>query len=93
MVRKADEYLSLITSYIDGRIDAKSFSRMYLEKFKNEISELPEDSFEILDRLFGDVDSYTDDEDLSASMPSFYLSAEQLKEQAAMAAAELTNGV
>ncbi|EKT4440062.1 colicin immunity domain-containing protein [Stenotrophomonas maltophilia] len=90
---KADEYLSLITSYIDGKIDTKSFSRMYLEKFKNERSELPEDAFEILDRLFGDVDSYTDDEELLASMPSFYLSAEQLKEQAAMAAAELANGV
>ncbi|PZS74528.1 colicin immunity domain-containing protein [Stenotrophomonas maltophilia] len=92
-MRRTDEYLSLITSYIDGKVDARSFSGVYLEKFKSERSELPGDAFEILDRLFGDVDSYTDDEDLLASTPSFYLSAEQLKERAAMAAAELANGV
>jgi len=89
MIRKSAEYLSLIDAFVGGEIDADEFSGRYLEKFKNEDVALPEESFMVLDGLFGDADSYTDDEKLLASLPAFYLNAEQLKEQAMSAAVEL----
>ncbi len=89
MIRKSDEYLSLIDAFVGGEIDADEFSGRYLKKLKNEDVALPEGSFMVLDGLFGDADSYTNDEKLLASLPAFYLSVEQLEEHAMNAAAEL----
>ncbi len=93
MIQKIDEYVSLISGFISGDIDAVEFRDRYLDKFKNEEVSLPEKSFDVLDRLFGDIDSFTEDDDLLASMPDFYVDAEQLKKRAIKAVAELANTV
>lgn len=91
MIQKIDEYVSLISGFISGHIDAVEFRDRYLYKFKNEDVSLPEKSFDVLDRLFGDIDSFTEDGELLASMPDFYVDAEQLKKRAIKAVAELVN--
>jgi UDP-galactopyranose mutase len=89
VIQKIDEYVSLICGFINGNIDVLEFRDRYLNKFKNEDMSLPEKSFDVLDQLFGDIDSFTEDSDLLASMPEFYVDAEQLKKRAIKAVADL----
>ncbi|MDO5610856.1 MAG: colicin immunity domain-containing protein [Pseudomonadota bacterium] len=89
VIHKIDEYASLISDFINGDIDAVEFRDRYLDKFKNEEVSLPERSFDVLDRLFGDIDSFTEDEELLASIPDFYVDAKQLKKRAIKAVTEL----
>ena len=58
---RLQDYASLLNDFISGRITPKTFETIYLRKFKAETIELPEHAFEVLDRLFGDVDAYCDD--------------------------------
>ena len=55
------KYVSLIRSFVDGRIDAVSFESRYLEMFKNETVSFDDALFEVLDALFGDVDAFCSD--------------------------------
>ncbi len=55
------------------------FSDAYLGRFKREQVMLPEPAFAILDRLFADIDAFTDDPALLAAAPAFHLTNEQLK--------------
>ena len=52
------KYVSLITSFVRGQVDAKAFETSYLRLFKHEPAMLPEEVFDVLDRLFADVDAY-----------------------------------
>ena len=47
MIQKIDEYVSLISGFINGDIDAVEFRDRYLDKFKNEEVSLPEKSVSI----------------------------------------------
>jgi hypothetical protein len=49
---------------VTGVINAHQFEIMYLEMFKNETNELPENIYEALNNLFLDVDSYCRDPEL-----------------------------
>lgn len=75
-------YLSLISDFTAGSVGAVEFCDRFITSFKEEKVDLPEREFLILDELFGDADSYTDDQELIVAMPDFYVSAEQLKERA-----------
>ena len=55
------KYTSLIERFTSGTIDATRFESEYLRIFKNEVSQLPESVFEILDALFADVDAFCPD--------------------------------
>jgi hypothetical protein len=72
------KYADLITSFIGGQVDAKSFETSYLRLFKQETSTLPEEVFRALDKLFADVDAYCPDQDLCGEDD---LNEEQLRER------------
>lgn len=59
-----EQYILLITQFIAGDITASQFEVLYLEMFKNESRELPEDIYNILNGLFSDVDAYCGDSEL-----------------------------
>ncbi|WP_187775685.1 colicin immunity domain-containing protein [Luteimonas suaedae] len=82
------EYVSLINGFLCSAIDAIEFRDRLIGKFKNE-KDLPEREYVILDQLFADADCFTEDSELLASRPDFYISSDQLKERATEALAAL----
>lgn len=80
------DYLALIDWFVDGAISVEEFQARYLELFKTETRLLTEGLFELLDGLFGDVDSFTKDPELLAARPDFYLDEPKLRERARVAA-------
>jgi len=59
-----EQYILLITQFVTGDITASQFEVSYLEMFKNESRELPEDIYNVLNGLFSDVDAYCGDPEL-----------------------------
>jgi len=59
-----EQYILLITQFVTGDITASQFEVSYLEMFKNEAKELPEDTYDVLNSLFSDVDAYCGDPEL-----------------------------
>ena len=59
-----EQYILLITQFVAGDITASQFEVSYLEMFKNESRELPEDIYNVLNGLFSDVDVYCGDSEL-----------------------------
>ena len=57
-------YMELVKSYIDGEIPTSQFERTYLELFKEETRIPPADIYEILNKLFTDVDAFCADPNL-----------------------------
>ena len=55
------KYVSLIASFLGGSVDASTFEPLFLGMFKNEGVIFPPIVFNVLDRLFADVDSYCAD--------------------------------
>jgi hypothetical protein len=62
--RTLSEYVQLIDSFVHGEISALEFERVYLQMFKEDPTIRPETEYEILDRLFSDVDSFCADSGL-----------------------------
>jgi hypothetical protein len=62
--KMCDKYAPLISSFIDRKISAQEFESRYLKLFKNDQDQIRSREFDILDRLFADVDEYTADPDL-----------------------------
>ncbi|WP_082973438.1 colicin immunity domain-containing protein [Mycobacterium sp. E2327] len=58
------KYAPLIASFVDHQISAREFESRYLTLFKNDRDQVRSREFNILDRLFADVDEYTADPDL-----------------------------
>lgn len=69
-VKWLEQYILLITQFVAGDITPSQFEVSYMNLFKNEEKELPEDIYDVLNGLFSDVDAYCgdlelrDDEDL-----------------------------
>ena len=59
-----EQYILLITQFIVGEITTSQFESRYLEMFKNETNQFPESVYDVLNKLFSDVDSYCGDPDL-----------------------------
>lgn len=72
-------YAALIGEFVRGEMSVAAFSDAYLGRFKREQVMLPEPAFAVLDRLFAEIDAYTDDVALLAAAPDFHLNGEQLK--------------
>jgi hypothetical protein len=81
MSKPAQDYRLLLERYLSGELTAEKFQSTYLDRFKTERQRLDEPLFELLDSLFGDVDSYTKDPELLVENPSFYLDEERLREK------------
>lgn len=62
----------------------EEFQAIYLDRFKNE-EQLDEPLFELLDEIFSDVDSFTNDQQLLAENPRFYLDEAGLRERVRVA--------
>jgi hypothetical protein len=62
--RMADRYRPLISVFINKEISASEFESRYLALFKRDKGKVGGEKFEVLDRLFGDVDAYEPDPEL-----------------------------
>jgi hypothetical protein len=62
--RMAARYRGLISRFINREISAGEFESFYLALFKHDKDQVPSPQFEVLDRLFADVDDYVADPDL-----------------------------
>jgi Bacterial self-protective colicin-like immunity len=84
-----ESYFHLFSKFLDGAASAHEFQRAYLDKFKNEEVRFDERIYDLLDALFGDVDAFTDDLELLAENPNYYVSEEVLKDLVSQAARDL----
>jgi hypothetical protein len=75
-------YVDLISAFVGRKIEAGVFESEYLHAFKNDPTDWPEDSYQVLDGLFGDVDAFSSDRDLRNADG---LDEEQLRTKAAVA--------
>ncbi|THF63408.1 colicin immunity domain-containing protein [Pseudothauera rhizosphaerae] len=80
MSNAAVEYGLLLKKFLDGAISVDEFRVTYFDRFKNE-GRLNEPLFNLLDELFGDVDSFTTDQELLDENPEFYLDEKGLREK------------
>jgi len=74
-------YIELLTKFVEGTITIDQFQESFLTKFKQEESFTSDEEFKILDKFFGDVDSYLD-EDSELFDPDFDLTEEELMSSA-----------
>ena len=91
MSTPAQDYRLLLERYLSGELTVERFQSMYLDRFKTEQQRLDEPLFELLDGLFGDVDSFTKDPELLAENPNFYLDEERLREEVRRVVKKLSN--
>lgn len=60
----ANRYKQLILNFINQEISATEFEKSYLLLFKSDRSKVGGEKFNILDKLFADVDAFVDDPEL-----------------------------
>ena len=84
------DYGLLIEQFLHGAMSVEEFQATYLHRFKNE-GQLDGPMFELLDELFGDVDSFTTDQQLLTVNSGFYLDEAGLREKVQFAASRLSN--
>ena len=58
------EYFNVMESFQTGKIDASDFEGRFLDLFKREQRVFPEKVFNILNKLFSDVDCFVSDPQL-----------------------------
>jgi hypothetical protein len=89
-MNKLVDYERLFERFLSGAMPVEEFQAAYLDLFKNE-GQLGEPLFELLDELFGDVDSFTTDPQLLAENPNFYLDEAGLRQKVRKAAVRLSD--
>ena len=89
----SDEYKNLMDKFLSGETPAEEFQLAFLERFKNETTLFGADVFELLDRVFSDVDAFCADPKLFAKLeaerPGFYLDEQSLRNRVAEASKRL----
>jgi hypothetical protein len=70
----------LLQQFLDDRVTANEFKGIFLRLYKLDPTAWPADIFDVLDRLFADVDDYCSDSELRAKVGG--LDAEELRERA-----------
>ena len=70
--------MRLIQSYVEEEITAAEFSRSYIDEFKDEDPGLSDETFSILQTLFGAADAYCEDPDLRGE---WEIDEDQLKDE------------
>ncbi|MCP9274035.1 colicin immunity domain-containing protein [Mycolicibacterium arenosum] len=73
-------YRDLIERFISGEISADVFERDYMKHFKSDPNQIVGDEFDVLDRLFADIDEYVDDPVIRQDTGG--ISGEELRERA-----------
>jgi Bacterial self-protective colicin-like immunity len=85
-----EKYTSLLQDYVSKTIDANEFESKFLKLFKSDESFRPQKEFDILDRLFSDVDAYCKDPELLRKLdPRFNIGEAELRKRAERALLEL----
>jgi len=85
-----DDYILLLNQFANGFISVEKFRKMYFYKFKNETGGMSDQLFQILEELFGDVDSFTTDPELLAGNSTYYLNESTLREKVGCTLRHLT---
>jgi len=67
VAKMLEGYEEVIRRFISGQIDADKFENDFLTHFKTDTNQVAGDEFDILDRLFTDVDEYIADPNLRAA--------------------------
>lgn len=75
-------YMGLLQKFVAREISASQFQSAFFTQFPNDACEMDDSLFLLLDELFGDVDSYTDNPALLAKEPDFYLDEAGLEKKA-----------
>ena len=70
-------YINLLKDFLCNKITADDFERRFLGMFKSETNCYSKLEFQILDKLFGDVDAYCSDPELLD--PEYDITEEDLK--------------
>ncbi len=73
-----EKYIKLLQSFADRKISADEFEQRFLQLFKGDNNLQPAREFQILDKLFADVDAYCSDPDLIED-PRFDIGEVQLQ--------------
>jgi Bacterial self-protective colicin-like immunity len=81
--------LGPINNYLKRGVSSDLFQSEFISAFKNDI-DLSETEYDILDELFGDVDSFTRDDQLLNLGSKFYISETELKTKAEQALVRLS---
>lgn len=58
------KYAGVITDFVKHKVSAEEFETRYLKLFKHDDDQVPGPEFDVLDRLFADVDDYVADPEL-----------------------------
>src|SRR5262249_2521414 len=77
--RVLSEYKDLIRLFVNRLIPVADFERRYLRMFKDDPAIRSENEYEILNRLFGDIDAFSADPELRSERG---LDEEQLRAEA-----------
>ncbi|MEO3714468.1 colicin immunity domain-containing protein [Roseateles flavus] len=75
------EYEALIHQFLCGNLPVNEFQIEYMSKFKGEKRILSVNLYELLEEIFGCVDSFTTDFELLSEKPNFYMTESQLRER------------
>jgi len=81
------KYITLLKEFVTQTIPANEFESKFLEMFKNETAPISGREFQILDKLFGDVDAYCSEPNLFD--PEFDIDEAELRLSAQKALDEL----
>ncbi len=64
MIPELAPYWALMEAFVQDRLRPSEFEILYLRLFKNDPTMWPQEVFDILNRLFADVDAYSPDPSL-----------------------------
>lgn len=78
-----EKYTLLLQRFLGHEISPQEFQTAFFKHFQNESVDMDESLFLLLDELFGALDCYTEDAELLAERPGFYLDIGGLKRESA----------
>ena len=76
-----EQYTLLLQRFLVHEISPQEFQTAFFKRFQNESVDMDESIFLLLDELFGALDCYTEDAELLAERPGFYLDSRGLRRE------------
>jgi|GEM_PF-6511714 len=83
------DYAQLLAQFLDGSLAASQFRNVFQSRFQSELRELDDELARLLDRVFADVEVFSEDAEVIASRPGMYIDEAELRRCIARAAEEL----
>lgn len=85
------DYKALLDRFLDGAMPTETFRTLYFKRFQEETRYMCSDLFEVLDGLFADLDGLTDDPELLAAKPDYFIDEARLRERVQAASRRLAS--